>query len=269
MSQPLDRMTEYHGALIKAAWVRAFDELTAQIADTHAIVLLRGERGVGKDRMARVIHAASTRHDHPFVKMDCSTTPPDGLESALFGHEKGAFPEAHRRKLGRVEFAHKGTVFLDEIGGFPPALQPKVLRLLRERECVRIGSRDAIQVDVQVIAGTTESLTGTPRRDGPWESSDCLKVVDIHIPPLRERRDEIPALAALFLARFNRHYGRSAELSAEMLAMFAEYAWPGNVRELETVVRRVAVTGDVSRIHEEIRSQLRHAALAGKTSRSA
>ncbi len=256
MSAPMDPMIEYHGALLKRGWVRAIEETTTQLAATRAIVLVHGENGSGKELMARMIHKASVRHCHPFVKINCAGVPADRLESELFGHEKGAGVPASRRRLGRVEFANGGSLFLDAIGEVPPDLQPKLLRMFKEGEFARLGGQASIQEDVQIIGATTQRLEVTRRRGGLWEASDRLKVVDIEIAPLRERPDEIPALAGFFLARFNQQYGRSTELCSETLALFTRYAWRGNVRELETVVERLVVNRNVPGTLEEIHSRL-------------
>jgi len=237
--------------------MRAIREVIEQAADTNATVLIRGESGVGKDLVARAIHAASPRHERPFVKVNCAALPGELLESELFGHERGAFTGAHRRKLGKFEFANNGTIFLDEIGELSRALQAKLLHVLQDQEFSRIGAREAIRIDVRVIAATNRDLD---RALGDGEFREDLyyrlNVVEIGVPPLRERKEEVQILAAAFLANLNQQYHRDASFSSETLALFAAYSWPGNVRELENLVRRLVVLGSPSQVHEEIRRRL-------------
>jgi len=222
--------------------MRAIRTLIENIADTDATVLIRGESGVGKDLVARAIHAASTRRDGPFVKVNCAAIPSELLESELFGHEKGAFTGAHRRKPGQFEYANTGTLFLDEIAELPLALQAKLLHVLQDFRFTRVGGNGVIDVDARVIAATNRDLEraidrGEFREDLYYR----LNVVEIHVPPLRERRQEIPLLVATFLARFNAQYGRQKALAPETLARLMEHPWSGNVRELENAIRRMVV----------------------------
>jgi two-component system response regulator AtoC len=213
---------------------------------------------VGKEVVARAIHAASPRHAEPFVKVNCAALPAELLESELFGHEKGAFTGAYRRKMGKFEYANKGTIFLDEIGELPRALQAKLLHVLQDYEFSRIGGREMIRVDTRVIAATNRNL------EAALESGDFredlyyrLNVVEIRVPPLRERRDEIPVLASTLLDRFNREYHRSVSLSHETLAIFQGYSWPGNIRELDNVVRRLVLLGNPAQVHNELTHSIR------------
>src|SRR5437899_4010216 len=183
--------------------MRAIRTVIENIADTDATVLIRGESGVGKDLVARAIHAASARHGGPFVKVNCAAIPPGLLESELFGHEKGAFTGAHRRKPGQFEYANKGTIYLDEIAELPLALQAKLLHVLQDFRFSRVGGHGLIDVDARVIAATNRDLEHAMARGEFREDLYYrLNVVEIRIPPLRERREEIPRLAAWFLARF-------------------------------------------------------------------
>jgi two-component system response regulator AtoC len=238
--------------------MRDVQRIIAEVVGTDAAVLIRGESGVGKDVVARAIHAASDRRHRPWVKVNCAALPAELLESELFGHERGAFTGAHRRKLGKFEFAHTGTIFLDEIGELPLALQPKLLHVLQDLAFSRIGGRELIHVDVRVIASTNRNLetalqTGTFREDLYYR----LNVVEIRVPPLRERRDEIAPLAERFLATFNQQYRREAQLSREVLDLFREYPWPGNVRELENMMRRLVVLGNAELVCQELLTRLR------------
>jgi DNA-binding NtrC family response regulator len=204
-----------------------------RVAPTRATVLLGGESGVGKDMIARAIHQHSPRKDRPFVKINCAALPENLMESELFGYEKGAFTGANISKPGKFEAAHTGTVFLDEIGDVPPSIQVKLLRVLQEREFERLGSNKVLHVDVRVIAATNVDLRealeqGTFREDLYYR----LNVVSLNIPPLRERKEDIPYLVDHFTQKFG---GRFSEGAVERLM---GYHWPGNVRELENVVER-------------------------------
>jgi two-component system response regulator AtoC len=230
-----------------------------EVAGTNAAVLIRGESGVGKDLVARAIHAASDRRQRPWVKVNCAALPAELLESELFGHERGAFTGAHRRKLGKFEFAHLGTMFLDEVGELPLALQPKLLHVLQDLTFSRIGGRDMIRVDVRLVASTNRDLegalgTGQFREDLYYR----LNVVEIDVPALRERREEIPTLAAQFVNAYNQQYQREVKLDSSVLALFVEYDWPGNVRELENIVRRLVVLGSTTQVCDELLSRLRN-----------
>lgn len=233
--------------------MRAIREIIGEVADTNATVLIRGESGVGKELVARAVHATSSRRGQSFVKVNCAALPGELLESELFGHEKGAFTGAYRRKLGKFEFANHGTLFLDEIGELPLALQAKLLHVLQDQEFSRVGGRETIRIDARVIASTNRDLEAALATEQFREDLYYrLNVIEIHIPPLRKRKEEIPALVGYFLEKFQRHYGREVILPAETLKCFTDYSWPGNVRELENVIRRLVVLGNVRQIQEEI-----------------
>src|SRR5881296_1815425 len=215
------------------------------VAPTDSTVLLLGETGTGKELIARAIHNLSFRRERTLVKVNCAAIPTGLLESELFGHEKGAFTGAHRRKPGQFEYANQGTIYLDEIAELPLALQAKLLHVLQDFRFSRVGGQALLAVDIRVIAATNRNLeeamaSGQFRADLYYR----LNVVEIRVPPLRERREEIPGLAARFLARFNAQYGRHKELLPETLARLTEYPWSGNVRELENVIRRLVVLAD-------------------------
>ena len=225
--------------------MREIQSIIESIADTDTTVLIRGESGVGKDLIARAVHAASTRREGPFVKINCAAIPQGLLESELFGHEKGAFTGAHRRKPGQFEYANKGTIYLDEIAELPLALQAKLLHVLQDFRFSRVGGHGMIDVDTRVIAATNRNLEDAMKRGEFREDLYYrLNVVEIRVPPLRERRDEIPMLAVWFLAKFNSQYGRQKQLLPETLARLREYPWSGNVRELENAIRRLVVLSD-------------------------
>jgi two-component system response regulator AtoC len=225
--------------------MQAIRTIIENVADTDAMVLIRGESGVGKDLVARTIHGHSIRREGPFVKVNCAAIPHGLLESELFGHEKGAFTGAHRRKPGQFEYAKGGTIYLDEIAELPLSLQAKLLHVLQDFRFARVGGHAMIEVDARVIAATNRDLErqmalGEFREDLYYR----LNVVELRVPPLRERREEIPGLVELFLARFNAQYGRQKQISPVTLARLTEYSWSGNVRELENVIRRMVVLSD-------------------------
>jgi two-component system, NtrC family, response regulator AtoC len=231
--------------LCESPRMRAIWRVVEEIADTDAPVFIRGESGVGKDLVARAIHARSARRDGPFVKVNCAAIPSGLVESELFGHERGAFTGAYRRKLGQFECANKGTIYLDEIAELPRALQAKLLHVLQDLRFSRVGGHGSIDVDTRVIAATNRDLEhaiarGEFREDLYYR----LDVVEIRIPPLRERKEEIALLASWFLSRFNEQYRRNKQLSPETMARLMEHSWSGNVRELENVIRRMVVLTD-------------------------
>ncbi len=218
-----------------------------------AAVLLTGESGTGKDLVARAIHAHSARADQPFLEINCSALPENLVESELFGHERGAFTDARSRKQGLAELADGGTLFLDEVGDMPAPTQAKVLRFLEDSRFKRVGGTTDIRVDARVIAATNHDLdkmveTGAFRSDLYFR----LKVVPIHIPPLRERRDDIAPLASFFIERLSRDLKREpATLTESALRLLESYAWPGNVRELRNVLERVLILEEIGEIRAE------------------
>ena len=243
--KPADRpkyFTEYERLFMHSPCMLAIKETIEQIADTNATVLIRGESGVGKEVVARAIHYASNRHDRQLIKVNCAALPSELLESELFGHEKGAFTGAYTRKPGKFELAHMSTIFLDEIGELPLGLQAKLLHVLQDSEFSRLGGRELIKVNARVVASTNRDLeaavaSGQFREDLYYR----LNVVNITVPPLRERREEIPILATYFLKKFNEQYNRQSTLSAETMARLIEHHWAGNVRELENYVKRLVL----------------------------
>jgi len=220
--------------------------LIDRVGPTDSTVLILGESGTGKELIAEAIHESSTRHSRPFVKLNCAAIPEALLESELFGHEKGSFTGAVGRKLGKFEQADGGTLLLDEIGDMTLATQAKILRALQEREFQRVGGTQTIKVDVRILASTNKDLEKAAR-DGTFRDDLYfrLNVVTIEVPPLRERRDEIPELADCFLAEANARLHRSImRLAPDTLAALIEYGWPGNVRELRNMIERAVVVND-------------------------
>jgi two-component system response regulator HydG len=218
-------------------------ELVNQVAASNATVLILGESGTGKELIAKAIHGLSQRRGRPFVALNCAALSEGLLDSELFGHEKGAFTGAGTAREGRFEFADKGTLFLDEVGDMPLPVQVKLLRVVQERTITRVGSNDPIEVDVRLIAATHKNLEqevrrGTFREDLYWR----LKVVSIHVPPLRERKGDVPILVDRFVAEFARRHGRPAKTVApETLRLLLQYDWPGNVRELQNVIETMVL----------------------------
>jgi formate hydrogenlyase transcriptional activator len=218
-------------------------EQVEQVAPTDSTVLIQGETGTGKELIARATHNLSSRCGRPFIKLNCAAIPFDLLESELFGHEKGAFTGAIAQKIGRFEMADKGTLFLDEVGDIPPGLQPKLLRVLQEQEFERLGSTRTHQVDVRLVAATNRNLVDMVRRNE--FRSDLyyrLNVFPIPLPPLRARREDIPALVEHFVEIYARRMGKQIDqISSETMSELMAYAWPGNIRELQNFIERSVI----------------------------
>lgn len=234
---------------ISSNFLRAVD-LARKAAKTDATVLLIGETGTGKEMFAHAIHASSSRASEPFITVNCAAVPEDLLESEFFGYEKGAFTGAARRRIGMFELANRGTIFLDEIGDMSLRLQAKLLRVLEERAVRRLGGSELVSVDVRVIAATNRDLQSAVQRGGfRADLFHRLSVVTIRVPPLRERKEDIPLLAAHLLRKLVRKVGKSVGgLSREAVDLLERYWWPGNVRELENVLERALITCDGPRI---------------------
>ena len=213
------------------------------VAETDSTVLITGETGTGKELVARAIHWASPRRDKRFLTINCSALPVDLLESELFGHERGAFTGAIRTKVGKFEYGDGGTIFLDEVGEIPPVIQVKILRVLQEREFERVGGNQPIKVDVRILAATNKNLPEAIARSEFREDFYYrLNVVPLRLPPLRERREDIPLLVRHFLERCGEKFKRDIQtVSQEAMNQLVSYSWPGNVRELENVIERAVI----------------------------
>jgi two-component system, NtrC family, response regulator AtoC len=245
--------------------MREVHDLIQRVADTDVTVLVRGESGTGKELVARGIHQSSPRRQRTFVKVNCAALPSELLESELFGFERGAFTGAIQHKPGKFEFAHQGTMFLDEISEMQPPLQAKLLQVLQDGEFARLGSRDDVHVDVRIVTATNRDLE-TAVADGQFREDLYfrLNVVCITLPPLRQRRDEIPALTTMFLERYAAHYNKPRiVLGTDTVRLFEQYHWPGNVRELENLIKRAVVLGSDESVRRELTD-----AIAGRAMRT-
>jgi two-component system, NtrC family, response regulator HydG len=245
--------TVEHGMVGESAAVKRVYQFIARVAPADTTVLVRGESGTGKELAARALHRNSPRSGRAFVAINCAALTETLLESELFGHERGAFTGALAQKKGKLEVADGGTLFLDEVGEMPATLQAKLLRVLQEREFERVGGTRTIRVDVRVVAATNRDLeeavrAGAFRQDLYYR----LNVVPFEMPPLRERREDIPLLASYFVSKYAAKFKRRVTgLSAEARACLTAYDWPGNIRELENAVERAVVLGSTDRVLPE------------------
>lgn len=240
-----------------SAAMRRVDELLHCIADTDVPVLITGESGVGKDVVARELHSRSSRAEKVFIKINCAALPSELLESELFGHERGSFTGADRTKPGQFELAHGGTLFLDEIGEMPVAMQAKLLQALQDGEFFRVGGQRKIKVDTHVIVATNVDLAKAIARGAFREDLYYrLNVVEVAIPPLRERREDIPHLLDHFIHKYGKRYGRALDdIPPEVIERFLTYDFPGNIRELENLVRRLMVLRDPRYVLSELKDR--------------
>jgi DNA-binding NtrC family response regulator len=239
----LARRNDFDELVGQHAEMQRLYRLIAQVARTTTTVLVTGESGTGKELIARAIHRQGPRRDKPFVPVNPAALSETLVESELFGHERGAFTGAYQRKLGKFEMAQGGTLFLDEIGSLKPEVQVKLLRVLQERELERVGGTRAIRIDVRIITATNVDLKDAVAR-GAFRADLYyrLNVVPIAVPPLRERRQDIPLLVEHFLRRYNTEFHKHVEgLSADAMTALCEYPWPGNVRELQNIIERLVV----------------------------
>jgi transcriptional regulator with GAF, ATPase, and Fis domain len=249
-----ERYHKFANIIGRSPKMRQVFDLIIQAAPSRSTILIQGESGTGKELVARAIHANSSRADRSFVTVNSGNLPPDLLESTLFGHVKGAFTGAVYPKKGLFDLADKGSIFFDEIGNVPLETQAKLLRVIQEREFMRLGGMETIKVDVRIIAATNVDLRqmmeeGRFREDLFYR----LHVISIHLPPLRERKDDIPLLAHHFLGKYGEENHKAGlELTPEALDLLMEYDWPGNVRELENVIERAVVLSSGARIGIEL-----------------
>ncbi|HEV3056990.1 MAG TPA: sigma-54 dependent transcriptional regulator [Vicinamibacterales bacterium] len=241
-------------------------QVIEQVSDSDVTVLIRGESGVGKELVARAIHERSPRNRRPFVKVNCAALPTELLESELFGHEKGAFTGAATTRVGKFEQADAGTIFLDEMGELKAALQAKLLHVLQDGEFTKLGSNKPVNVDVRVVAATNRDLEAMLMRGEFREDLYYrVKVIEVTVPPLRERRNEIAHLSTFFMDRYARRYNRQPrQISEELQQLFQTYEWPGNIRELENMIKRIVILQDEQLVIREMtRTPKLSAAYAG------
>jgi transcriptional regulator with GAF, ATPase, and Fis domain len=238
-----DKDRHFDQIIGRSAPLEAVLEKVELVAPTTATVLIQGETGTGKELIAKAIHNISPRYGRPFIKVNCAAIPLDLLESELFGHERGAFTGAISQKIGRFELADKGTLFLDEVGDIPLSLQPKLLRVLQEQEFERLGSTRTHHVDVRVVAATHRDLEHMVKcSEFRGDLYYRLNVFPVLLPPLRARREDIPALVTYFVDLYARQIGkRIEEIPEETMLMLLSYDWPGNVRELQNLIQRAVI----------------------------
>jgi len=250
LTQALEKRYSFGNILGKNTQMQAIYELISDLSNTDSTVLIQGESGTGKELIARAIHFNNYRKNKPFVVANCSAYSQNLLESELFGHEKGSFTGAIRRKIGRFELAHGGTIFLDEIGEVSPPTQILLLRVLQDHRFERVGGEETLEVDVRVIAATNKNLMeeirkGTFREDIYYR----LNVIPIFVPPLRAREDDIPLLASHFLQKFSQEKGKEVtSISPEVMEILLAHSWPGNVRELENVIEHAIIIAKQEKI---------------------
>lgn len=240
LSDPDRDQRRFEQVIGTSAALEAVFEQVECVAPTDSTVLIQGETGTGKELIARAIHNVSTRCGRSFIKLNCAAIPLDLLESELFGHEKGAFTGAIAQRIGRFELADKGTLFLDEVGDIPPSLQPKLLRVLQEQEFERLGSTHTRKVDVRLVAATNRDLTDMMKQgDFRTDLYYRLNIFPIRIPPLRERREDIPLLVEYFMEKFARRMGKQVKsIPSTTMEKLVRWPWPGNVRELQNMIER-------------------------------
>src|SRR4030043_550077 len=250
LTQALEKRYSFGNIVGKSSRMQELYELVSDISNTDSTVLIQGESGTGKELIARAVHFNSYRKNKPFVVANCSAYSQNLLESELFGHEKGSFTGAIRRQIGRFELANGGTIFLDEIGEVSPPTQILLLRVLQDHRFERVGGEETLEVDVRVIAATNKNLMEEMKKGAFREALYYrLNVIPIFIPPLRERKDDIPFLSSYFLQKFNRERGKEVtSFSPEVMESFLKHSWPGNVRELENVIDHAIIIAKQDKI---------------------
>jgi two-component system response regulator AtoC len=262
LREQLQSQSKYNMLFGNSERMAEVQDLIDRVADTDVTVLIRGESGTGKELVARALYASSLRRDKPFVKVNCAALPTELLESELFGFERGAFTGAIQHKPGKFEFANHGTMFLDEIGDMSFPLQAKLLQVLQDGEFARLGGKHDVKVDVRVIAATNRDLEDMVAHAQFREDLFFrLNVVCINLPPLRDRREEVPILTDYFVKKYSVQYNKPcSEISQETMRLFMDYDWPGNVRELENLIKRAVVLGGEAAIRKEISNGMAMAA---------
>jgi DNA-binding NtrC family response regulator len=246
----IEKDYQFEKIIGKSKEIREVFKIIDDVARSNATVLITGESGTGKELVARAIHNRSPRQDKLFVAVNCAAIPENLLESELFGHERGSFTGAHERQIGKIEIANGGTLFLDEIGSMPLPMQAKLLRVIQEKEIERIGAGYPTPVDVRIISATNSDLRAAIKKYKFREDLYYrLNVIPIHLPPLRQRREDIHLLANHFLHKFNRKFGKNIKgIKKDAMQMLEKYDWPGNIRELENLMERLAVLSKADHI---------------------
>ena len=245
LKRKLDNIISQHYLIGESRQIKEIYEIACRIADLDSSVLITGETGTGKELVANIIHYGGKRKDKPFIKINCSAIPGELIESELFGYERGAFTGATSRKIGKFELANGGTIFLDEIGDFPLPLQPKLLRVLQDKVIERIGGLKGIQVDVRIISATNKNLLDEVKKGSFREDLYYrLSVIPISVPPLRERKEDIPYLVEHFVKKYTSRFGKEVKISKELISRLMDYNFPGNVRELENLIERLIALSD-------------------------
>jgi formate hydrogenlyase transcriptional activator len=251
-----DNQRRFEQIIGKSPALESVLDQVEQVAPTDSTVLIQGETGTGKELIARAVHDSSSRFARPFIKLNCAAIPFDLLESELFGHERGAFTGAIAQKIGRFELADKGTLFLDEVGDIPPGLQPKLLRVLQEQEFERLGSTRTHRVDVRLVAATNRNLADMVKRNE--FRSDLyyrLNVFPISLPPLRERREDIPALVTHFVELYARRMAKQIDhILPDAMSALSSHLWPGNIRELQNFIERSVIVTSGNTLHPPLAS---------------
>jgi DNA-binding NtrC family response regulator len=250
LKRQLKQRYDFQGLIGNSPEMEKVYAMIKKISDTDATILIQGESGTGKELIAKTIHYNSARAQNPFIPFNCAAIPKDLLESELFGHERGAFTGAITTRIGRFERANGGTILLDEIGELHPSFQVKLLRVLQEREFERVGGSKTIKVDVRILAATNknlekETMAGNFREDLFYR----LNVIPLHVPPLRERQEDIPVLTDYFLNHFSKKRKReNLKIDQKVIGLFLQYPWPGNVRELENLIERLIILNEEGKI---------------------
>src|SRR5215467_10537924 len=258
LRRQLDQYTETGEFLSTNPRMSRIRDIAKHVADTDVPVLILGESGVGKEVLARFIHANSSRHDKPFVKVNCAALPHDLLESELFGYERGAFTGALNEKPGKFELAHTGTLLLDEIGEMTPHLQAKLLHVLQDSEYTRLGGKKLVRVDSRILASTNINLEDAVAHQRFREDLYFrLNVIRLDLPPLRERREDIPVLSNYFLQKYRERYKSPiSEFPMDLMDAFTRYDWPGNIRQLENAVKRFLILPDIAMTIGELKEPM-------------
>lgn len=265
LKRKIENLLSPHNLIGESKQIKDIYQIAYRVTNLDSSVLITGETGTGKELVANIIHYSGNRKDKPFVKINCAAIPSELIESELFGYEKGAFTGATSRKIGKFELANGGTLFLDEVGEIPLSLQPKLLRVLQDKTIERIGGLESIKVDVRIIAATNKNLEDEVKKGNFREDLYYrLSVIPVYVPPLRERKDDIPLLVEYILKKHNTRFLKEVRLSKDLILKIMEYDFPGNVRELENIIERfVALAGEREELGVDVFEKMTN--FSGKT----